>query len=255
MTTVNENLLQSLLPGEILAVQVGLSRTAILAETDDGIRCGLAATLSNPDFDHHHRPSVRNAGHLHEVNYIDLAGLIESPSFTEVSIGLATINALLPREPAQWVDLNAEDYLAQWGVNKNIVVVGHFPFIKRLKPLAKKLWVLELSPKDDDLPAYMAPEIIPQADLVAITATTLINKTFQSLIDLCRTDARVILIGPSTPLSPALYHHGINVLSGAIVTNPEKALRGIGQGISLQQLRQEGIVRLVTMKKDQANGK
>ncbi len=247
--------MQSLLPGKILAVQVGLSRTAVLVETDDGIRCGLAATLSNPDFDHRRRPSVRNAGHLHEANYTDLAGLIDSSSFTEVSIGLATINALLPRCPTQWVDLNAEEYLVQQGRNKTIAVVGRFPFIERLQPLAQKVWVLELSPKEDDLPACMAPNILPQADLIAITATTLINKTFQGLIDLCRADARVILVGPSTPLSPTLFQFGIEVLSGTIVTNPEKAMLGIGQGISLQQLRREGTIRLVTMKKDRANGK
>ena len=33
------------------------------------------------------------------------------------------------------------------------------------------------------------------------------------------------------------------------------ALTGIGQGISLQQLRQAGVIWLVTMKKDDINGK
>jgi uncharacterized protein (DUF4213/DUF364 family) len=253
--TINEELIQSLLPGKILAVQVGFSRTAVIAETGDGIRCGLAATLSNPDFEHHCQPSVRNAGHLHEMRYTDLAGLVESPSFTEVAIGLATINALLPRNPDQWVELNAEDYLVEHGVNKNVAVVGHFPFINRLKPLVKNLWVLELNPKDGDLPAQAAPEIIPQADLVAITATTLINKTFQGLIELCRPDARVILVGPSAPLSPVLYEYGINILSGTIVTDPQAVLLGIGQGISFHQLRLDGAVRLVTMNKDAQNGK
>ena len=253
--TLNEDLIQTLLPGKILAVQVGFSRTAVLAETSDGFRCGLAATLSNPEFEHHRQPAVRSAGHLHEMQPIDLAGLIESPSFTEVAVGLATINALLPRNPDQWMDLNAEDYLAQKGVNKNVAVVGHFPFIDRLKPVVKNLWVLELRQREGDLPAQAAAEIIPQADLVAITATTLINKTFQGLIDLCRPDANVLLIGPSAPLSPVLYNYGIDILCGTIVTDPRAALMGIGQGISLKQLQQAGIVRLVTLKKEDNHGK
>lgn len=247
--TINTELIQALLPGKILAVQVGLSRTAVIAETDEGLRCGLAATLSNPDFNHRCCPSVRHAGHLHEMQAADLAGLVESSSFTEIGIGLATINALLPRHPEQWVELNAEDYLAEHGMGKNIAVVGHFPFVDRLRALANKFWVLELAPRDGDFPAQAAPEIIPQADVVAITATTLINKTFQGLIDLCRSDARVVLIGPSTPLSPLLYAHGIDVLSGTIVTDPQVALTGIAQGISFHQLRQEKAVRLVTMQK------
>jgi uncharacterized protein (DUF4213/DUF364 family) len=112
-----------------------------------------------------------------------------------------------------------------------------------------------LNPREGDLPARAAPGIIPQADLVAITATTIINKTFQGLIELCRPDAKVILIGPSTPLSSTMYELGIDVLSGAIVTDPNAALTGIGQGISLHQLRQAGIVRLVTMEKEYIDGK
>jgi uncharacterized protein len=245
--TITERLIQALLPGKIIAVQVGLSRTAVVAETEDGIRCGLAATLCNPEFDHRCCPSVRNAGHLHKLPLAELARLVESSSFTEVSIGFATINALLPRNPEHWVELHAEDYLIEQGANKNVVVVGHFPFIDKLKPRVKNLWVLELNPKEGDLPAQAAPEIIPQADVVAMTATTLINKTFQGLIELCRPDARVVLIGPSTPLSPVLYDYGIDVLSGTIVTNPQAVLLGIGQGVSFHQLRQEKVVRLVTL--------
>ena len=246
---VYARLIDTLLPGRILAVQVGLSRTAVLAETDDGVRCGLAATLSNPDFEHRIRPAVRNAGHLHEMSPIDLAQLVDSDSFTEVAIGMAAINAMLPRQPERWVELKAENYINEIGSNKNVAVVGHLPFVRWLKSKVKKLWVLELFPREGDYPARAAPEIIPQADVVAITATTLINKTFSGLIQLCRPDASVILIGPSTPITPILYEFGVQILSGTVVTQPQAALLGVGQGVSLHQLRSMGCVRLVTLKK------
>jgi uncharacterized protein len=247
---IEDRLLQAIIPGKTLAVQVGFSRTAVMVETEDGIRCGLAATLSNPEFEHQRQPAVRHAGHLHELDYLELAGLIKSASYTEASIGLAAINALLPHKSEPWVDLNAEEYLAQNCAGKNLAIIGHFPFINRLKPLANNLWVLEKRPRDGDLPDWAAPDIIPQADLVTITATTLINKTFNNLISLCRPDARVILLGPSTPLTPILYDFGINILSGTIVNDPQNTLTGIGQGISLNQLREKNCVRLVTMKKE-----
>jgi len=246
---LNVDLLQAILPGKILSVQIGVSRTAVLAETDDGLRCGLAATLSNPNFNHHKQPSVQNAGHLHEMSSLELASLIESPSFTEVGIGIAAINALLPRDPAQWIDLKAEDYIAQHGANKNVAIVGHFPFVDQLRPKVKNLWVLELEPKEGDLPAEAAPEIIPQADIIAITAMTLVNKTFDGLISLRQPNAEVVLLGPSTPLSPILYNYGINMISGTITTDPKAVLMAIGQGVSFRQLRQKNLVRLVTMKK------
>lgn len=243
-----KKLLHSILPGKILAIRAGLTRTAVLVETDYGIQCGLAATLINPNFNHRTQPLVRNAGHLHEMSCDELASLVESSSVTEVSIGLATINALLPQNPELWIDLKARDYLAQWGANKNVAVVGHFPFVSDLRQQVKKLWVLELTPLEEgDLPTHMAPEILPQADLVAITATTLINKTFQGLVELCRPDAKVVLVEPSAPLSPTLYDHGIHVIAGIVVVDAQKVLLGVSQGVSLHQLRQEGSVRFVTL--------
>jgi uncharacterized protein (DUF4213/DUF364 family) len=245
--SVVDRLQEAIIPGRILAVQVGLYRTAVLAETEDGIRCGLAATLSNPEFDHRDRPPVSRAGYLHEMDYAELAGLIESPSFTEVAIGLATINALLPPQPHAWVDLDARDFLIQHGAGRNIAVIGHFPFVDGLKSNVGRLWVLELNPREGDLPAIAAAEILPQADIVAITATTLINKTFDGLMPHCRRDATVILLGPSTPLSPVLYEFGVNLLAGTVVVDPHSTLMGIGQGVSLHQLRQAGWIRFVTM--------
>lgn len=247
MPAINESLCHALLPGKILEVQVGLTRTAVLVETVDGLRCGLSATLTNPDIDHRAHPSVRNAGRLHEMSSADLAGLVESTSFNEVGIGLAAINALLPRFPDQWSDLNAGEMLAQSGANQNVVVVGHFPFIEQLRPSVKKLWVLELNPKPGDYPAQSAPEIIPQADWLAITATTLINGTLQGLLDLCPPTARVMLIGPSAPLSPLLYEHGLHVISGTLVTDPQAVIRGVAQGMSFKQMRKQDLVRLVTI--------
>jgi len=184
------------------------------------------------------------------MDYSELAGLVESESYTEASIGLATINALLPREPDQWVDLNAEDYLIKNCPGKSVAVIGHFPFIDRLRRSANNLWVLELDPGEGDLPAASAPEIIPQADLVAITGTTLINKTFDGLIALCQPKAIVVMLGPSTPISPILFNFGVHVISGTIVNDPRETLLGIGQGISLHQLRQSGWIRFVTMRRE-----
>ncbi len=250
MTTIYEEIIQTLIPAKILSVHVGLSRTAVMAETAEGLRCGISGTLTNPEFNHRIRPSVQAAGHLHEMPAAALAGLVHSDSYTEVSIGLAAINALLPRRPQQWCQLNGEDYIAQAGAGKNVAVVGHFPFVDWLKDSAANLWVLELEPREGDLPASAAPEIIPQADLVAITGTTLINNTFLGLVELCSPDARVVLIGPSSPLSPVLFDHGVDIISGTVVADPHKALLGISQGSSLSQLRSEGCIQLVTMKKE-----
>jgi hypothetical protein len=82
--------------------------------------------------------------------------------------------------------------------------------------------------------------------VVAISSTTLINGTFEGLVALCRPDAYVLLLGPSTPLSPLLFDHGVQLLSGALVDDVDSVLRLVSQGASFRQIHRHG-VRLVTM--------
>ncbi len=240
---------KTLLPGKILDVRVGYSRTAVLAETEKGLSCGLAATLANAEYEHRCKPSVSRAGELLEMNIEELVNLANSESYTEVSIGLAAINALLPVDPTTWMELNAEDYILKNAADKNVAIIGHFPFIEKIKPQLKNLWVLELNPQDGDYPAEMAPEILPQADVVAITATTLINHTFEGLAALCLPQTKVILLGPSTPLSPVLFDRGVDLLCGTIVTDPRAVMLGISQGGTSHQLHHAGASKLVTMER------
>jgi uncharacterized protein (DUF4213/DUF364 family) len=122
--------------------------------------------------------------------------------------------------------------------------VGHFPFVPRVREVAASCSVLELSPGPGDLPADMAPEIIPKADVVAITGMALINGTFEGLVALCRPDAFVLVLGPSTPLSPILFDYGVDAISGAVITNIGPALAAVSQGANFRQIPGK---RLLTM--------
>lgn len=250
---VIDELIKVLVPGQILSIQVGMSRTAVLVETAEGLRCGLAASLVNLEFDTRCNPRVTKAGHLLEMSTEEIVDLIESPSQTEASIALATINAFLPRINLPKADLNATEYIRQHAQGKNIALIGHFPFIEEMKPLMKNLWVLELNPRGDDLPADAAPRIIPQADFLAVTATTLVNQTFESLMALCRKDTTVIMLGPTTPLSPVLFAHGVDIFSGSEVLDPKATMLGIAQGATMHQLKKEGSIRYVTLGRNDFN--
>ena len=81
-------------------------------------------------------------------------------------------------------------------------VVGHFPFIPRLREHVGKLWVLEQQPRGEDSPAKAVRDVIPKADVVALTGTTLVNHTFGELMALRRPEALVLVLGSSTPLAP-----------------------------------------------------
>jgi uncharacterized protein (DUF4213/DUF364 family) len=166
----------------------------------------------------------------------------------EAAIGLATINALLSAQEEQWVDLNAGEVIAQHGAGKLVALVGHFPFIPQLRDCVGALSVLEQQPSGDDLPAEAAHDVIPRADVVAITGTTLINHSFEGLMALCRQRTLVLVLGPSTPLSPVLFDHGVDILSGSVVEDVGSVLWAVSQGANFRQVHRQG-VRLVTMQK------
>jgi len=219
--------------------------TAVVLE--DG-RCGLASTLrpeepkcAGP------APLVPRAGHLLEYSALELAEYAKFESLLEASIGMAAINSLMEIDESRCVELNAENVILKEGAGRKVAIVGHFPFIPRVREAAEELWVLEKRPAEGDLPAEMAAEVLPQADVAAITGTSLINHTFEHLMKLCRTDALVIVLGPTTPLSPVLFDYGADIICGTLVTDTENVLRLIGQGANFGQVKRGEGVRLLTM--------
>lgn len=244
--SILDNLLDSL-EGDapIRNVLVGVHWTLVCSR-----RCGLASTINNhlP----HGRAAVRDVGSLHQKSARQLAEYARSDNLLEASLGVAAINSLLPVNESQAVEINALHILSEHGRDKGVALVGHFPFIPRLRPMVGQLWVIELNPAGDDYPAEAAAEYIPQADVVAITSSALINHSIDDLLALCRPESLVMMLGPSTPLSPVLFNHGVDILAGSIVVDEASVVRSVGQGASFQQV--EG-VRLLTFRRAQWNSR
>jgi hypothetical protein len=187
---------------------------------------------------------VRDAGQLLLRTGVELAMLALSESPTERSLGFAAMNALLDVPVQACADENAEEMILRKGRGKRVAVVGHFPFVERVRQEAKECWVLELDPGPEDLPTCCAPELVPQADVVAITGMTLVNRTFDDLVHLCRPDAYTLLLGPSTPLSPILFDYGVDALSGTLVVDIPAVVTGVSQGATFRQLTGRRLVTL-----------
>jgi uncharacterized protein (DUF4213/DUF364 family) len=195
---------------------------------------GMAATLSG-NYPHGHK-QVRDAGKLHTKSARELAAYANSMDPMEASIGVAAINSLLRIDESLAVEINASEVLVDRGRDKNVALIGHFPFIPQLREAAGQLWVIEQSPAQDEYPAEAAANLLPRADLVAITGSTLINHTLDHLLTLCSPKAIVMVLGPSTPLSPILFDYGVDILSGTFVVNEAAVLRTVGQGAVFRQV-------------------
>ena len=220
-------------------VVVGVYWTAVR-----GRRTGLAATMMDDPCCV--TSSIDGAGSLHERTVGELAGLLRSSRPLEVTIGMAALNSALAVDERSGVEINARDLLLERGSGRTVVTIGHFPFTDLLREAAAKLCVLELNPQPGDTPAEAAPEVLPQADVIGLTATTLMNGTFEALAKLFPPHALVVMLGPSTPLSPVLYDYGVTMLGGALVTDPATVARYVAQGSPLH--RTPGIRRFTMMK-------
>ena len=183
-------------------IMVGAFCTIVVLDSDPP-RCGLTSTLRGEI--HNGIPPVPAAGDILKQSAVQLAGLLRSTHTLEASIGMAALNALISIDETRCKEINARDLILEKGAGKNVAIVGHFPFIKNISDIANNCWVLELNPRPGDIPSHQAADFLPRADIVAITATSLINHTFDELVRLCRPDAFVIVLGGSAPLSPVLF--------------------------------------------------
>lgn len=181
---------------------------------------------------------IRYAGDLAGRRTREIAEWIKSWNPYEAALGLAAINSVL-NEPATVEDTcdisiaecpneDVFHYLREDLRGKKVAVVGHFYGLENLAPICN-LSILERKPVAGDLPDPACEYILADQEVVIITATTLINKTLPRLLELSR-HARVVIAGPSTPLTPLLSSHGIDLLGGLVVLEEQRVHEVIQQG-------------------------
>jgi uncharacterized protein (DUF4213/DUF364 family) len=222
-------------------IRQGPFQTAVLTR-----QCGLASTPRDTG-PHHDKNPVKNAGRLLEQSTESLARLALSESETEAAIGMATINSLIEVNESRCKEINAAELLMAEGEGKLVAIIGHFPFVPGLRNVTGELYVIEKNPRENDLGEAEAENILPRAEVVGITGTAFTNHTIENLLNLCRTEAYIVVLGGTAPLSPVLFDHGIAAVAGTLVTDPEVVLRGVSQGSTYRQLKG---IRRIAMKKD-----
>ncbi|MBN1276583.1 MAG: DUF364 domain-containing protein [Deltaproteobacteria bacterium] len=208
--------------------------------------CGLAATLPK-DALRQEPPYVKEPGFLIDKSASELVRFAWSESILEAAIGMAAINSLLEVDQTICIELNAAEIIMEKGKGKKVAIVGHFPFVPKVREAADTLWVIEKNPGYGDFSENDADSLIPQADIVAITGTSLTNHSFDHLINLCNPKAFIILLGDTAPLSPIFFDYGVDAVSGTRVVDPVLALRCISEGANFRQIR--GTRRLTILKK------
>lgn len=194
-------------------------------------------------------PPLKEAGNLTKKTILELCNYANYNCLLMASVGMAAINSALEVDWNKCQNINAAEVLYEKGKDKKVVIVGHFPFVNKLRRLTKELWVVERRPQSGDIPASEAECVIPQADVIAITGTALINGTMGELLALCPKKSVVMVLGATTPISPVWFDYGVDLVSGTRVTDPELMLRLVSEGVVFKQIHGRG-VKLLTIQKE-----
>jgi uncharacterized protein len=169
----------------------------------------------------------------------DLTPWIRSWESYKATIGMAAINAVINATSpllaqAQPIAVQGpanlavfESFLPQIR-GQRVVVIGRYPGLQQFEQ-AFDLTVLERQPAAEDLPDVACEYLLPEADWVFLTATSIANKTFPRLVELSQ-QAQVVLMGPTVPWLPQLAAMGINYLAGVKVTDPIALRQTVAEG-------------------------
>lgn len=111
---------------------------------------------------------------------------------------------------------------------QKVVVIGHYPGIEHYAE--QYGWqVLERTPSAGDYPDPASEFLLPDADWVFLSASTIPNKTFPRLAQLAAS-AKTVLMGPTVPWLPELHSFAIDYLAGVAVVDADALYQTAAEG-------------------------
>jgi uncharacterized protein (DUF4213/DUF364 family) len=95
----------------------------------------------------------------------------------------------------------------EFSVFKQVVMIGYFRSLnEKLRSIGVNLSVFDLDEEEKPVePIINQNKVIQTADAVILTATSISNGTIKSIMDVVPLKTKVFILGPSTPLSQAMF--------------------------------------------------
>jgi len=210
-------------------VAIGLVWTYCEAEA-----CGLAMSPGIPN------RTLPWAGRLRGKPVAELAGWVREFEPYQATVGMAAVNAAincrhslpdgLSLKPGTHGNLAVFEHFLPQIKDKKIAVIGRYPGLdKFVEAKELDLTVLERSPGPGDVSDATCEYLLPEAEWVFLTASSIPNKTFPRLAELSR-NAVTVLMGPTTPWLPELHHFGIDFLAGVEIAGRETLRATVAEG-------------------------
>lgn len=216
-------------------LRIGLSYAGV--KLDNGAT-GIAALL--PNATPRGCTVLKEAGSYAESDAVDmLKYLVDGETNLHLALGLALVNALVVQPDKQTEDREATTYF-NLKPGEKVAMVGLFsPLVERIRATGAILTVIEKNPDRLELLSQQEKQqALKNCDVTIITATTLLNNTFEETVNLLGSPRVVALMGPSTPLVAEIFADTpVTHLGGAVVFDSARVLQIISEGGGTPALR------------------
>lgn len=223
----------------IADIRIGLGYTAVKLESG---HAGVAGLLR-------HRLGrgscslLPQAGTLAGMLAADAIGLLRSASVVETSVGLAALNALIAwhaatfPEASAWRDAQSSNQelldLLHLRADDRVGMVGNIaPVASAIRQRVRTCDVFDEGKAGQEgiTDTARLPEILPRCDVVLLSATSLLNHTFDDVAAQAANAREMCVIGPSTPLLPEVFRpRGVTLLAGCRILDVEQVLRIVSE--------------------------
>lgn len=226
-------------------VVAGPKFIAVMADGRMGMSSLLGARMARPDADMMKDAMGSAVGRVAEC--------MKRSSPFSVCLGMAALNAANAPDPIGLAadDAPAEALIAELGRYRTVGLVGDFPFVHALREQVGELHLFELVDVPGAVPRDRWDEVLSRVDVLAVTGTTLLTRQMGYFLSHAGKAVTVVL-GPSTPLSRALFRFGADHLCGSVIIDPSLVLKGVQAGLSFRAMKKKGGIRSVRW--DRGNG-
>jgi uncharacterized protein (DUF4213/DUF364 family) len=175
----------------------------------------------------------------HEKDYedapaLDLLRLITAPNPIHRSMALALVNALNHRRALELPEDRSNDTLfdlLRIGCGTRVAMAGYFgPLIAKLEKRAAVVELFDIGRRIGDSRMFLE-KLGRWAEVLIMTSTAILNDTADSLLAAVGPDARVVMMGPSTPLvAEAFIGLPVDVLAGTVPVDSDGIFKTVRHG-------------------------
>ncbi len=210
----------------IEALRIGTVYTGVKIT---GGYAGVAAT--QPPSSSNHCDTLPDAGNFTGTPVPDVLQMALSDNPLHTVVGLALINALSGRLcEKQGLSYSDVDILQLIEPGDTVGMVGHFsPLLPKILKITPNINILEKKDIQDKrvniIDLSRAPDVLPDSDVLIITASSLVNGSTEELIKMKGRAREMVLLGPSTPLLPEpFFDRGFTAVMGTYIHDPQSML-------------------------------